>query len=83
MPYYRIRIDELNNGETRYMPQEGSLVIHRGWLSQRPEIQWQDLLNGEGFIKESDALKMIEHTRGYREKKEGKQVKSSKYKNID
>lgn len=82
MPYYRIKIDELNNGKSRYVPQEGSLVIHRGWLSQRPEIQWTDM-HKEGFEFESDAIEMINNAREYREIKEGKQVKSSKYKNID
>jgi len=82
MPYYRIRIDELNNGKTRYVPQEGSLVTYRAWLSTRSEIQWMDM-HKDGFEFESDALEMIDYVRGYRETTEGKKVKSSKYKNID
>ena len=84
MTYYRIRIDELNNGKTRYVPQEGFLVTYRSWLSTRSEIQWTDMHKDEdGFEFESDALEMIDYVRGYREKTEGKKVKSSKYKNID
>jgi hypothetical protein len=37
---------------------------------------------GGGFKLESDALEMINYVRGYREKKEGEQVKSVTYKNI-
>lgn len=81
MSYYRIRIDELKNGEARYVPQEGFLITHRGWLSKRSEIHWQDL--HAGFDTEEDALDMVNHARAYRSKQEGKQVKSSKYKNID
>jgi hypothetical protein len=81
MPYYRIRIDELKNGETRYVPQEGFLVEYGGWV-KRTDIRWDDM-HKDGFQFESDALEMINHVRGYREKKEGMQIKSSKYKNID
>jgi hypothetical protein len=80
MPYYRIRIDELKNGETRYVPQEGFLVDYGGWI-KRTEINWQDI--HDGFDTEEDALEMINHVRGYRTKKEGKQVKKSTYKIID
>jgi hypothetical protein len=81
MPYYRIRIDELKNGETRYVPQEGFLVDYGGWI-KRTDIRWDDM-HKDGFDLEEDALEMINHVRGYRTKKEGKQVKSSKFKNID
>jgi hypothetical protein len=81
MPYYRIRIDELNNGKTRYVPQEGSLITHRGWLSKRSKIHWQDI--HKGFDTEEDALEVINYAREYRDKKEGKQIKKSTYKIID
>jgi hypothetical protein len=81
MPYYRIRIDELKNGETRYVPQEGFLVEYVICWIKRQKINWQDM-HGVGFDNEPDALEMIDYVRGYRDKKEGKQVKSSKYKNI-
>jgi hypothetical protein len=81
MPYYRIRIDELKNGKARYVPQEGFLITHRGWWVKRSEIHWQDL--HDGFDTEEDALEMIGYAREYRTKKEGQQVKSSKFKNID
>jgi hypothetical protein len=81
MPYYRIRIDELKNGETRYVPQEGFLVEYNGWI-KRTDIRWDDM-HKDGFDLEEDALEMINHVRGYRSKKEGEQVKSSKYKMIE
>jgi len=80
MPYYRIRIDELKNGEIRYVPQEGFLVDYGGWI-KRQTIHWQDI--HDGFTTEEDALEMIDYVRGYRTKKEGKQVKKSTYKIID
>jgi hypothetical protein len=83
MPYYRIRIDELKNGESRYVPQEGFLIEYGGWL-KRTDINWQDMHdNGGGFELESDALEMIDHVRRYRGKKEGEHVTRSTYKNID
>jgi hypothetical protein len=81
MPYYRIRIDELQNGEIRYVPQEGFLVEYGGWI-KRTNIRWDDL-NKHGYDTESSALNMINHIRGYRDKKEGENIKSSKFKNID
>jgi hypothetical protein len=80
MPYYRIRINELKNGENRYVPQEGFLVESGGWI-KRQDIHWQDL--HDGFDTEEDALEMVNYTRGYRTKEEGNQVKSSKFKIID
>lgn len=81
MPYYRIKINELKNGETRYVPQEGFLVEYGSWV-KRQDIRWDDM-HKEGFKFESDALEMINYVRGYRDIKEGQQVKSSTYKNIE
>jgi hypothetical protein len=81
MPYYRIRIDELKNGKTRYVPQEGFLVESGGWI-KRQDINWQDM-HGDGFDNEPDALEMIDYVRRYRDKKEGRTVKSSTYKIIE
>jgi len=81
MPYYRIKINELNNGKTRYVPQEGFLVESGGWI-KRQDISWQDI-HKDGFDNEAEALEVINYVRGYRDTKEGNQVKSSKYKNID
>jgi hypothetical protein len=81
MPYYRIRIDELNNGKTRYMPQEGFLVETGSWI-KRQHIQWNDIRK-EGFDTEEDALEDINFIRGYRDKKQGETVKSSTYKIIE
>jgi hypothetical protein len=59
MPYYRIRIDELKNGETRYVPQEGFLVEYNGWI-KRTDIRWDDM-HKDGFDLEEDALEMINY----------------------
>lgn len=81
MSYYRIRIDELNNGKSRYVPQEGFLVTHRAWLSTKSEIRWGDMHSG--FDTEEEALVLINTYREYRAEKESNRVKSSTYKNID
>ena len=86
MKQYRIKIEQLINGKTRYIPQECFLVEKGGWIKgswgKRTNIRWDDMHPNGGFELESDALEMINYVRGYREKKEGEQVKSVTYKNI-
>ena len=47
MSYYRIQIDELQNGEKRYIPQKGELRISRSWI-QRQEIKWYNIIQEGG-----------------------------------
>jgi hypothetical protein len=81
MSYYRIQIDELQNGEKRYVPQKGELHISRSWI-QRQEIRWRSIGNAR-YISESEAMKIIESEKEYEGIKKGLEIKSITYKIID
>jgi hypothetical protein len=93
MSFYRIKIEEKNNGEKRYIPQVGTPKLKTGrtiWLY----TNWENILthhnryialNGmtESYNTEQEALNVIE---GYKKsilEEEGKKVKSTTYKMID
>lgn len=80
---YRIKIEELKNGETKYIPQKGYLHITGGWI-KRPEIRWENMLaRGCSFSNEETALQKIELYKKLEEQKKSKEVKSTSYKMID
>ncbi len=56
---YRIKIEERNNGEKRYIPQKGYLHISGGWI-KRQEIRWDNLFCGS-FSSESLVAHMQLH----------------------
>ncbi len=93
MSYYRIQIDELQNGEKRYIPQKAELHISRSWI-QRQEMKWYNIIQEGGryglsrTIKESydteeDASNIINTYKGIGIYEEGKKLKSTTYKIID
>lgn len=85
MSYYRIQIDELQNGEKRYIPQKGELRISRSWI-QRQEIKWYNIGDGRldgRYFSETEAMRIIENNKEYEELKKGLEIKSSTYKIID
>ena len=45
MDYYRIQIDELRNGEKRYIPQKGNLRVY-GFLVKRKKLKWKNIGDG-------------------------------------
>jgi hypothetical protein len=90
---YRIKIEEHNNEEKRYIPQVGTPNLRTGrvvWLGTK----WENIIthhnryiasNGmtESYNTEQEALNVIE---GYKKsilEEEGKKVKSITYKIID
>lgn len=90
---YRIKIEERNNGEKRYIPQVGKTKLRTGriiWLN----TNWENIItqynryiltNGmtESHNTEKDALNVIE---GYKKsilEEEGKKVKSITFKTIE
>ncbi len=94
MSYYRIQINELQNGDKRYIPQVSKLVIKNRLFQQTQEIIWYNLLQDggrfalsttttESFDKEEDALNIITNYRGIDSYEEGKKLKSTTYKMID
>jgi hypothetical protein len=94
MSYYRIQINELQNGDKRYIPQVAKLVNWNRLFRQNQEIIWYNLLQEggrfalsttttESFDKEEDALNILTNYRGIDSYEEGKKVKSTTYKIID
>jgi hypothetical protein len=94
MSYYRIQINELQNGDKRYIPQVAKLVNWNRLFRQNQEIIWYNLLQEggrfalsttttESFDKEEDALNIITNYRGIDSYEEGKKLKSTTYKMID
>jgi len=92
MSHYRIKIEERNNGEKRYIPQVSRLVISGGWI-KRQRIVWDNILTydyghrADSVIKhsystEQEALDLIESYKKEIEKKNGEEVKSVTYKMI-
>jgi hypothetical protein len=80
MSYYRIQIDELQNGEKRYVPQKGDLHVYGGWV-KRQEIRWKNI--GDRYLDESHAMIIIEGHKKAEEIKRETEVVSSTYKMID
>lgn len=78
---YRIKIEELNNGETRYTPEKAYLETTRGWI-QHQRIRWE-MITGGTYPDEAGALKAIEIDKNNELRKLGNKVKSTTYKPID
>lgn len=81
MSHYRIKIEELKNGEIKYIPQRAVLRISGGWI-KRPEIRWEDMFAGS-FSNEKLVLEKIELDKKWEELQKGKEVKSTTFKRID
>jgi hypothetical protein len=85
MSQYRLRIDELNNGTKQYYIQKMYLRIIKGWdpigWTQRQEIVWEDF-HLKSYITEEEATEVIKLLKEQDAEKEGKQVKSTTYKNV-
>ena len=95
MSYYRIKIEEKNNGEKGYIPQVGILVKVGNWSKKREELVWYNILHSHGNTfglsktttathrTEESALKVIEDYKNKDVIEEGNKVKSTTYKMID
>jgi|LakMenEpi03Aug12_release.lakeMendotaPanAssembly.Ray.scaffolds.fasta_scaffold3439269_1 uncharacterized protein YegP (UPF0339 family) len=93
MSFYRIKIEEKNNGEKRYIPQVGTPKLKTGrtiWLY----TNWENILthhnryialNGmtESYNTEQEALNVIESFKKNILEEDGNKVKSTTYKTID
>jgi len=93
MSFYRIKIEEKNNGEKRYIPQVGTPKLRTGrtiWLG----TNWENIItqynryiltNGmtESHNTEEGALNVIEGFKKSILEEDGKKVKSTTYKTID
>jgi hypothetical protein len=94
MSYYRIKIEEKNNGVKGYIPQTCKLEIFGG-LIKRQSIVWYNIIHDHGntfrlskttsaaYKTEESALKVIEDYKNKDIIEEGNKVKSTTYKMID
>ena len=94
MSYYRIKIEEKNNGVKGYIPQTCKLEIFGG-LIKRQSIVWYNIIHDYGntfglskttsaaYKTEESALKVIEDYKNKDIIEEGNKVKSTTYKMID
>ena len=94
MSYYRIKIEEKNNGEKGYIPQTCKLESFGVW-TKRQQIVWYNIIHDHGntfalsktitaaYRTEDSALKVIEDYKNKGGIEEGNKVKSTTYKMID
>ena len=94
MSYYRIKIQEKNNGEKGYIPQVGKLKISGLWIKKQ-KIVWYTIVHAHGVtfgLSETTtvayktgeaALKVIEDCKNKDIIEVGNKVKSTTYKMID
>jgi hypothetical protein len=94
MSYYRIKIEEKNNGEKGYIPQACKLQSYGGWV-KRQEIVWYNIIHDHGNTfalsrtittahrTEESALKVIEDYKNKDVIEKDNKVKSTTYKMVD
>ena len=89
---YRIKIEELNNGEKRYIPQVGKPLLKIGRFNYRV-VWWNIFLHPhhywsisqsvkESYYTEEDALTAIECYKEFIQTLKGEEVKRTTYKAI-
>jgi hypothetical protein len=79
MSYYRLRIEELGNGDKQYYVEKAILVITRGWIQQQ-RIEWKDYAGA--FTLEETAMTALANIKEEDAKREGKQVVKTTYKDV-
>ena len=94
MLYYRIKIQEKNNGQKTYTPQVGRLKIYGLWIKKQ-EIVWHTIVHAHGntfglsetitvgYATEESALNVIKDYKNKDGIEESNKVKSTTYKTID
>jgi hypothetical protein len=94
MSYYRIKIEEKNNGEKGYIPQTCKLESFGVW-TKRQQIVWYNIIHDHGntfalsktitaaYRTEDSALKVIEDYKNKDQVEGDNQVKTVTYKMID
>jgi len=79
MSYYRLRIEELSNGDNRYYIEKAVLVITKGWI-QRQHIEWKDYAGP--FSLETTAMTALANIKAEDAKREGQLVVKTTYKDV-
>ena len=94
MSYYRIKIEERNNGQKVYIPQVCKLEIKKRLFKQTQELVWYNIHKvgvSFGLSKtitvrygnEEDVLKVIEEYKNKHQVEKDNEIKSTTYKMID
>jgi len=79
MSYYRLRIEELGNGDKRYYIEKAVLVITRGWIQQQ-RIEWKDYAGP--FTLEETAMTALANIKEEDAAREAKRVVKTTYKDV-
>jgi hypothetical protein len=91
--FYRIKIEELNNGKKLYIPQVSELETYGGWVKKH-RLVWYNIHKAYGttfgtsgetatrYSNEEDALKVIEDYKNKDKVEEGNKIKSVTYKDV-
>ncbi len=79
MSYYRLRIEELGNGDTQYYIEKAVLVITRGWIQQQ-RIEWKDYAGP--FTLEETAMTALANIKEEDAAREAKRVVKTTYKDV-
>jgi hypothetical protein len=80
MSNYRLRIEELGNGNKKYYIQKAVLVTTRGWIIQRQRIVWKDYTGD--FSCEETVMSALANIKAMDAEMEGKQVVKTTYKDV-
>jgi hypothetical protein len=95
MSYYRIKIEERNNGQKLYIPQVCKLEIKKRMFRQTQELVWYNIHKAyettfglsttisAKYGNEEEALKVIEDYKNRYQVEKDNQVKSTTYKMVD
>ncbi len=79
MNNYRLKIEELGNGDKRYYIEKAVLVITRG-LFQKQRIEWQQY--SSYFSSEETAMTALVNIKAEDAKREAKRVVKTTYKDV-
>jgi hypothetical protein len=79
MSYYRLRIEELGNGDKKYYIEKAVLVITRGWIQQQ-RIEWKDYAGP--FSSEETAMTALANIKAEDAKRVSQQVVKTTYKDV-
>ena len=79
MSNYRLRIEELGNGNKKYYIEKAVLITTRGWIQQQ-RIEWKDYTGA--FSCEETVMAALANIKAMDAEMEGKQVVKTTYKDV-
>jgi len=79
MSNYRLKIEELRNGDKCYYIEEAVLIITKGWIQQQ-RIKWQQIAGP--FSLEETAMTALANIKAEDAKLDGFEVVKTTYKDV-